>query len=507
MLRKLYSRFGKTLVRSVIGGIILVGAIIAFTSGGGGEDIAPETQPDQIVRVAPAGALDANGSGVSVIGTASAVNEAEVASEVSGQIVSVPVAIGDRVAAGSVLATFENSRERAQVLQAEGSYEAAVASAQQSDISTGSSAEDIANAEIDAWNEFRDAFIDADNIMRNTLDSLFSSANMSTLDLSEFSWERRLIRYELEDWGTRSLGAMPESGSLDAAIDEAEALNSRFAAFIDEVYEHILSQERRTDNTTTLATIATYKTELSTARSTLNANRGALAAADAALRDAEAAYARAQIAGTGSTVSAADASVKQALGSLRLAQSALEKTIVRAPIAGVVNTVHVKTGAYVGAASPIAMVVSEGALEVTTYLTEADRNRIAIGDTVTFAGESTGTVTRIAPAVDRTTQKYEVKVSPNGTELKAGDVVRITLTGDTARTASDKLYIPLTAVKLTADKAVVFTVAENVLVEHPVTLGVVRGTAVAIDEGLTREMTIVVDARGLSAGDTVRIVD
>lgn len=511
MLSRLSARYGKTKVRISIGVLVVLLVVVGSTLLGGGDEPSSETAAaTQIVRVAPAGELAAFGRGISVVGTVTAVDEAEVKSEIGGQITTVNVAIGDRVGAGSILATFENASERAAVLQAEGAYEAAVASAQQSDISAGASAEDVTSAEIDAWNEFRDAFIDADDVMRNTLDDIFSDTTSATLELDDFSWEKRLIRYELERWGDRSLSARPSGETLDTELATAETLTRRLVTLIDAVYDQVTRKERQIDAATTLATIATYKTDLATARTTLNTASSALSSTVAALQSTRADYRRAQIAGTGGTVSAADAAVKQALGSLRAAQASLEKTIVRSPIAGAVNTVHVKRGAYVGAASPIAMVVSEGALEVSTYLTEADRNRLAVGDAVSFSEGGTGTVTRIAPSIDRTTQKYEVQISPETDELEAGDVVRVLLSEETEAGASvsdTPLFIPLSAIKLTADSAVVFSVENGTLTEHEVTLGDVRGTSVHVTEGLARELVIVTDARGLAAGDPIRVAE
>ena len=505
MLTKLYSWYGKKMVWGIFAGIVLLIVAGVTIASYGGDSAIEEQQKTKIVRVGQAGTLSLANSAVSVIGTVTAIDEAEIKSEVSGQITSVPVSIGDRVSAGAVLATFENSRERASVLQAEGAYEAAVASAAQSNISAGASKDDLTNASEDAWNDYRTAFVSADSIMHNTLDALFGDYNRQILDLDKFNWERRLIRYELDDWGTASRELVPSDPST--SLEAAEKSTRRLTQFVDSVYTHITSLERGTSDTTTLEIISTYKASLSTARTTLNTSSNTLATARATLLSTKAAYEKAQLGGTSGELSSANASVKQALGSLRLAQSALEKTTVRSPITGVVNTVHVKTGSYVSMANPVAMVVNNGALEITTYLSEEDRARIAIGDSVALEDGDMSVVTKIAPSIDRTTQKYEVKLSPQGsTALNNGDVVRLALDTSSTQIVSDVLYIPLTSVKLTADSAVVFTVADDgILKAHPVVLGSVRGVTVGIEEGVTADTTIVIDARGLNDGEVVRI--
>ncbi len=510
MLTTLYSWYGKTTVRIVLAVIVILivlGAVLGALRGSGETNTAQETAP-RAVHTASVAELASGGSSVSIIGTVESVSEADVRAESGGRITSVSVSIGDRVRAGSVLATFENSSQRASVLSAQGSYEAALAAAAQSEVTSGASAEDVARAQTTAWSAYRSAFISLDSIMRNTLDPLFEGYNYTALRLIDFSWERRLIRYDLEDWGKASLGAAPSN--ITPSLTEGEALITRFETLLDDMYAHIIRQERES----TKAIIDAYKVELSTARTELNSARTSLVSARAALESTEAAYERAQIAGSGGEVSAADAQVKQALGSLRLAQAALAKTIVRAPIDGVVNTVHVSTGEFVSMGSPVALVLNNSALVITAYLSETDRSRIDIGSTVTIEGGFEGTVTNIAPSIDRVTQKYEVKINPSTTELANGDVVHITL-GDAAIEQADAegapttvARLPLRAFKLTPDGAVVFTVSEeSTLVAHTVELGEITGDSAVLTTPLDPSLEIVTDARGLKDGMQVVIAE
>ena len=64
--------------------------------------------------------------------------------------------------------------------------------------------------------------------------------------------------------------------------------------------------------------------------------------------------------------------------------------------------------------------------------------------------------------------------------------------------------VPISAIKIGADQAVVFTVdSENRLVAHQVVLGAISGGKIVLAEGVTVEMEIVTDARGLQAGQEV----
>lgn len=509
MINTLYSWYGKTAVRIIFASVVvLIIASLVTSFFRGGEQVLESDQEKRMVRTASVAELVANGSSVSIIGTVEAVDRAEVRSETGGRITSVSVSIGDRVAAGSVLATFENSSQSASVLQAQGAYEAALAAAEQSRITANASLDSLASVNTAAWNTYRNAFIATDDVMRNTMDALFSDYNRQILNLSEFFNERRAIRYELDDWNDESIASQP-TGDVTPYIVESEILLNRFVRLVDSIYTHLTRMERADSNTSTLTLITQYKSELSTVRSSLNSAQTSLTTAKTQIENAQSAYERAQIAGSGGSVSAADAQVKQALGSLRLAQSALEKTIVRAPIAGVVNSVSVSRGEFVGQGSIVAQVLNNDAFVITAFLSETDRARIAINDTVSLSDGSTGVVTNISPSVTQATQKYEVKISPTSDSFSNGDVVRIMLDGSvqTEDGSPTTLYLPLSAVKLTSSAAEVFTVSdEGILEAHAVTLGGVRGNAVAVESGITPEMEIVADARGLSAGAAVDVV-
>ena len=90
-----------------------------------------------------------------------------------------------------------------------------------------------------------------------------------------------------------------------------------------------------------------------------------------------------------------------------------------------------------------------------------------------------------------------------------GDTVNVTINRDTAATTaaatSTAITIPIVAIKITPSGPVVFTASSTTLVANPITLGAIFGSSVTIASGVTPDMDIVTDARGLSAGETVVI--
>lgn len=106
-------------------------ALLAFTAAGcgrgsdAGEPVAPRPE-SVLVTVAPV-AVRTVERAVSVVGTLAPNEEAEVASEVEGQVIEVMADLGDRVAKEQVLARIRGDVTEARLREAEASLDKAVA--------------------------------------------------------------------------------------------------------------------------------------------------------------------------------------------------------------------------------------------------------------------------------------------------------------------------------------------------------------------------------------------
>jgi multidrug efflux pump subunit AcrA (membrane-fusion protein) len=122
-----------------------------------------------------------------------------------------------------------------------------------------------------------------------------------------------------------------------------------------------------------------------------------------------------------------------------------------------------------------------------------------------IGGNVQGSVVRVAGAVDPITKKAEVRISvPASAPLVAGQSATLAIERAQRTTESGTISIPLSAVKITPDGTVVFSLGEgNALVARPVELGSLRGAFVEIVSGITLDDSIVTDARGLKEGQVV----
>lgn len=497
-IEKLYSWYGKKTVWSVFGVIILLLGAGIFFSMGGKEPTTAEDTNLRSVTVKRAGDLGSESS-FNVVGTVEAVSEARLQAESSGRITSVAVQLGDTVAAGTVLASLENNSERAALLQAEGAYESAQVSASSNDVS-------LSEAETSVRNTYRDTFTSADNAIRGVADEFFSNPRSATPGFklnsgaaTTFNKTRVDLETALTSW-SRDISNGLESLSEDQMLSTSETNLRTISDFLSKI---ALSLSEEKEGTYTATELATLNGQVSAARASVD---GALAS----VSNTRQAYEQAVLGAQSGSVSASSAQLKSALGTLRAAQANYEKTLVRTPISGVVNALYLKAGDYASMGQPAAIVANNGALEIKTSISEKDREGIAVGDTVMLDNTAEGTITRIAPAIDPTTGKIEVRVSvADAATLQNGDTVSISFSRSNTEVSSNApLAVPLSAFKITAEGPVAFSIdGDNKLVAQKVVLGAITGDMVVVREGLSRDSMIVSDARGLKAGQEVTVTN
>ena len=478
------------------------------------EETAQESDP--LVTLTTANQYS-GGESISLIGSVRAFTEAAVTSERSGRVTRVNVTLGQTVGAGQVLATLENAAESAAVLQAEGAYDAAVASraqaqaaASQNTVGVSESGNAIRSAQNTAVSTYKSAFNTVNGIVLNNIDTFFTNPQSVIPGLridgrrytSTLNSERVAYQTLLPMWQSKA-NSINVNSNLIAELEAEEAYVLRTITLVEnfiEVFNDQGSNSQYTD-----AELNSFSSTFTGLRSQLINVQSSIDAAIVGLRAANNTEERAEIGVSVSGVPAAEAQIKQALGSLRSAQASYAKTVLRTPISGTVNEISLKAGDYVNTAQKIAEVANNNALEIVTYVGDAESQLLAVGDTVIIENEYEGVVTQIAPSVDATTRKTEVRIATENNEIKNGDTVTITKEINAEKMTT--IIVPLTAVKFEIQDGFMFAVEDNKLVQKPVKLGVVRGSSVEILEGLSPTDSFVVDARGLLPGNAVTVAE
>jgi RND family efflux transporter MFP subunit len=441
---------------------------------------------------------------LSLIGTARPFTEANITSERSGRIVSVNVVLGQRVGAGTIIASLENASERASVLQAEGVYDAALASANQSGLAVPEAETTLENAQKNAVSVIRSSYNTTNSAIISNIDKFFSQPNSPLPGLriggqgytSDLNKERVTYQSLLPEWKNRT-DSLDIDDDLQAELDFAKRNVQRTIDFID-IFLIIFDERTDDDYNADEINFSNLRADLLNTLSSLNNAQSSIANANDAI-------VRSTATARGGEASSAEAQVKQALGALRSAQANLEKTILRSPINGTINSLEVKTGDFLNALTPVAVVANNSALEIITYVSEEERLLLGVGDTVLIDNQHEGRVAQISPAVDPETKKIEVRITTDNPDIIAGTTVRINKEIEEKSTPKESVSIPISAVRFEAVDGFVFIIEEGRLVAKSVVLGTARGDSIEIVEGLSNDDLFVRDARGLVVGTEVEI--
>lgn len=495
------------------------------------------------VKVSSVASLASQTGPLPVTGKVTSLNHASILAQSSGEVVSLPHSLGDSVGAGEMIAQLENSSQQAAVMQAQGAYDAAQATlaratgstAANSTISSNQATQGAANARASAVTALQSMYAALDDAVHTKADTIFSNPrshlpvlNVSIPD-SQLAVTVENERSQLEDVlsQAKDLQNVSSNTDIDSTIASMTAQAQTVNTFITNLIA-IANQAQPNPNVSAVQ-IAGYQASFSGARSEVVGGISGLTAAksayDAASSGAQTA-ANSATAGTNSDIAAAQASVKSALGSLNAAKAALEKTIIRSPISGSIVSLPINRGDYVGMNNPVADISNPHALQVETYVTADDAKTLAVGGKATIGDSIKGLIVSVAPALDPTTNKIKVVVAITGDQstLTDGETETVSLNrttqATTATTKNTTLSIPIAAVKVTPNGPIIFTVTmatstpsstatstnNYVTSAHPITLGSILGDRVVVLTGLTPEMDIVADARGLTDGQTV-VVD
>ncbi|MBY0472659.1 efflux RND transporter periplasmic adaptor subunit [Patescibacteria group bacterium] len=517
------------------GGALVI-AILLFVGGKALLRSAPSSATsDQTshVKIASVASLAAQSTGpLPVTGVVTSLNHASISAQSSGEVVALQHKIGDYVSAGTIIGSLENSSQRAAVLQAQGAYNAAQATftntsgtgAANSGISAAQAGQAVVNAQTSVNTSLQNLFAALDDAVHTKADPLFSQPRTNpVLQLTvndnqlviTLQNERQQLDFALNDVSALSRKTTRTNTGTDIAqaTTDAQLVVAFLNNLVDALNKSLPSQS------ITSTDISAYQSAIGSARTSVNAAISGLAGAkssyDAAVSAAASALNTAQ-GGTQGNISVAQANVEQAQGVLAAARASLEKTIIRSPISGTIVSLPISQGDYVSNSQYLAEISNPSALEVDVYVTPEDSKTLAVGSGALIAGAVQGTVVSIAPALDPTTGKILVKVGIIGSPsaLTDGETVTVSLSRATAAqtkkvstVSNSSIMIPIVAAKITPSGPIVFSVsASSTLTQIPITLGTILGDKVIVLSGLTPDMVIVEDARGLSNGQQV-IVD
>jgi len=511
--KKIITWYGKLTVAGFL--LLIIVILILGNRNADVEDnlnpIPNGTQATEVSLLSVAELSQTNLNELSFIGRVEATNQAQLVAEKGGRVTAVNTTLGQTVAAGQVLVAFENAAERAQLTQAEGGYQAALANQAQASTGITDAETALLNAQNSAVTGYSSAFSAVNQIFNNVLDQYYGNptASIPGIRISGLSYtnylndERVAFRTLLVEWQQSSSILNSTDPNLKTKLDTAILNINRLINLMD-VFITILPQQRTTAGTSG-DEWRQQTDEMIQARNSVTQLRNSLQSALSGISTAEEALSRAKLGGSSSTNSLASAQVTQALGSLQAARANLNRTIVRAPISGTVTALPVRVGDNISPSALVVELINDSAQEIISYISPSDTSRLTVGDEVSFLNGGTGIVTAIAERVDQGTGKIEMRVASSDTTLTPGDTVRFSLKAGGLSDTPTELSLPLNTIRFIGNEANVFVVADNVLVLQPISVGTVIGNRVVITGGISGDQLIVSDARGKQVGQRVVI--
>lgn len=209
--------------------------------------------------------------------------------------------------------------------------------------------------------------------------------------------------------------------------------------------------------------------------------------------------------------------LESARAQLALAEARLEnvdlmlnRTEVKAPVAGKIVARNAKIGAIATAAGqPMFVITRDAALELRADVAEIDLLRLAPGQTahlrtVGMTDPLQGTVRLVEPAIDPVTRLGRARIS-----VDAGDALRTGMFVEAEIIAAqrDGLAVPVTAIGSSPEGSTVMRVKDGVVAQVAVKTGIRDGGLVEITEGLAAGDTVVTKAGAfVRTGDRINPV-
>ena len=344
---------------------------------------------------------------VSVTGRVKPAESVDLAFEKGGKVSATYVDVGKQVSAGEILVILESADLFAQLKQAEANIKAE--QARLNELKAGTRQEDIDVQKVkvenykialeDAKNnlidKIQDGYTKADDAVRSKTDQLFinpgtNSPQLTSLLVVDLQLEanleegRLLVEDVLSGWKSR-LNGLEASSDLNLYINEAKQNLNQIKNFLDKV--GLTVNGAITHNGLSQTVLDGWKSDVSTARTNINTAINNITAAEEKLKTSQSNLDLAEQelklkeAGTvPEVISAQEAKLDSAVASAENLQAQIQKTILRAPISGVVTKQETKAGEIVSANTLVVSIISVSQFEIEANVPEADIAKVKIGD-------------------------------------------------------------------------------------------------------------------------------
>lgn len=209
-------------------------------------------------------------------------------------------------------------------------------------------------------------------------------------------------------------------------------------------------------------------------------------------------------------INSARLQVEQARGAADQAKIAYEKTIVKAPISGLIVSKNINKDDYLNPGKIVAQVVKQGQLQAKIYLSGDEIGRIKKGDkTRIVVGEKeyAGEIVSFSLIANNSNGRFEVLIrTTDNLSEQTNKNASIFLNVYLDENADGKFFVPLDALNIGQQKKTVFVVEDGKAVSREVETGIIIGTQIEVKSGLSQgDILAVENNKNLQDGQEVKI--
>ncbi len=201
-----------------------------------------------------------------------------------------------------------------------------------------------------------------------------------------------------------------------------------------------------------------------------------------------------------------------AMADLNAAKIQLNKSLVKAPFAGVIDKLFKKQGEFVDTGMPLVTLIQVHRVKAIIGMPEYDSAHFAVNDPVQIALDAfpdksfKGMIHKISASADPVTRTFTTEVTLDNADglLKPGMTVRARLV---RQRFQDAIVVPIFSIISMENQRFVVVEENNVARMRPIEVGVLEGSRVQVTQGVSAgEHLIVAGHRDVRDGDSVNVM-
>jgi multidrug efflux pump subunit AcrA (membrane-fusion protein) len=397
--------------------------------------------------------------------------EVDLSFVASSSVTNVYKDVGDSVKVGDVLAEIDSSEVQSEVNEARANLLSA--QAQLDKISgTVNSASQISLSKDNLIKTLNKAYVNADYIVRNNIDSFFEDANTINAEFilsigskgKILNDKREDVEKILNEWSVKNNSLTNNNVSSSDSLYVVNVIKEidGFVALISSI-----SSEFDPEGSVTQTQIDSYVSNLGTSRSTLATIIIDINTALNSLNDLQ------------SDVPVQNANIQNSQASVNRAQAKASDYVLRAPFSGIITENNLEIGQVVSSSDTAFTLISNSPLEVETYIPEINIVGVDVGDQVELQFDALGKDILVNAVVSHIDPKETLKdgvvtyrtridlLVPND-DLRPGMSVNIEITKEVIL---NELIIPTYTLQRLEDGNFVETLEDGESKKTSVTLG------------------------------------